>query len=98
MAQRAKGIYTSALSADHWRTAIAQSAEGAALTGLGRYQEADGDLSHSLQILSKNSGAPTIFRSITQRSLDDLHRAERGGGAFAAAPAAATAKSAPSAR
>jgi tetratricopeptide (TPR) repeat protein len=98
MAQRAKGIYTRALSADHWRTAIAQSAEGAALTGLGRYQEADRDLSHSLGILSKNSGAPTIFRGITQRSLDDLHRAERGGGALAAAPAAVTGKSAPSAR
>jgi tetratricopeptide (TPR) repeat protein len=95
MAQRAKGIYTQALSADHWRTAIAQSAEGAALTGLGRYPEADGDLSHSLEILSKNSGAPTIFRSITQRSLDDLHRAEHDHGA---APAAVTAKSAPSAR
>jgi tetratricopeptide (TPR) repeat protein len=95
MAQRAKGIYTSALSADHWRTAIAQSAEGAALTGLGRYPEADGDLSHALEILSKNSGAPTIFRSLTQRSLDDLHRAERG---RSAAPGAVTAKSAPLAR
>jgi len=61
MAQVAKGIYTKALSADHWRTAIAQSAEGAALTGLGRYREADNDLSHSLQILSKNSGAPPCF-------------------------------------
>ncbi len=92
MAQRAKGIYTSALSADHWRTAIAQSAEGAALTGLGRYQEADGDLSHALEILSKNGGAPAIFRGLTQRSLDGLHRAERG---RSAAPAAVTAKSAP---
>jgi tetratricopeptide (TPR) repeat protein len=77
MAQRARGIYTKTLSADHWRTAIAQSAEGTALTGLGRYKEADGDLSHSLEILSKNSGAPAIFRNITQRSLDSLHRAER---------------------
>jgi tetratricopeptide (TPR) repeat protein len=98
MAQRAKGIYTKALSADHWRTAIAQSAEGAALTGLRRYPEADRDLSHSLEILSKNSGAPAIFRTITQRALDALRRAEHGGSAWAAAPAAVTAKSAPSAR
>jgi tetratricopeptide (TPR) repeat protein len=98
MAQHAKSTYTKALSADHWRTAIAQSAEGAALTGLGRYKEADGDLSHSLEILSKNSGAPAIFRSITQRSLDVLHRAERGRGGLAAATASVTAKSAPSAR
>lgn len=98
LAQRAKGIYTKALSADHWRTAIAGTAEGAALTGLKRYPEADGDLSHSLEILSKNSGAPAIFRTITQRSLDALHRAERGGSALAADPAAVTAKSARSPR
>lgn len=91
MAQVAKGIYTKALSADHWRTAIAQSAEGAALTGLGRYREADNDLSHSLQILSKNSGAPAMFRNITQRSLDSLHRAERGASAASATPAAVAA-------
>jgi len=98
MAQRAKAIYTKALSADHWRTAIAQSAEGAALTGLGRYPEADDDLSHANEILSKNSGAPAIFRALTQRSLDALHRAERGGSPLAAAPVSVTAKSAPSAR
>jgi len=94
MAQHAKGIYTKALSAGHWRTAIAQSAEGAALTGLGRYPEADSELSHALEILSKNSGAPAIFRTLTQRSLDALHHAERGGSALAAAPAAVAAKSA----
>jgi tetratricopeptide (TPR) repeat protein len=98
MAQQAKGIYTKALSADHWRTAIAQSAEGAALTGLGRYQEADSALSHSLEILSKNSGAPAIFRSLTQRAVDSLHRAERGGGNSAVPPATVTAKSVPTAR
>ena len=53
LAQSAKGIYTAALSADHWRTAIAESAEGAALTGLGRYPEADAVLIHSYEILSK---------------------------------------------
>ena len=45
-AQSAKGIYTAALSADHWRTALAESAEGAALTGLGRYPEAEARLTH----------------------------------------------------
>jgi tetratricopeptide (TPR) repeat protein len=90
MAQKARAIYTQALSADHWRTAIAQSAEGAALSGLGRYPEADRDLAHSLEILSKNSGAPAIFRTLTQRSLDALRRVERGGTALAAAPAAPT--------
>jgi tetratricopeptide (TPR) repeat protein len=96
MAQQAKGIYTKTLSADHWRTAIAQSAEGTALTGLGRYPEAERDLIHSVQILSKNSGAPAIFRSLTQRSLDSLHYAERGHRGLSATPAVVTAKSAPS--
>ena len=36
-ARNAKSIYTTALSPNHWRTALAECAEGAALTGLGRY-------------------------------------------------------------
>ena len=58
MAQSAKGIYTAALSADHWRTALAESAEGAALTGLGRYPEAEMRLTHGYDILSKEGGSP----------------------------------------
>jgi tetratricopeptide (TPR) repeat protein len=79
MAQQAKAVYTKTLSADHWRTAIAESAEGAAFTGLKRYPEADSDLTHSIEILGKNSGAPVIFKSITQRSLEALRRAEHDG-------------------
>jgi len=95
MAQQAKAIYTKTLSADHWRTAIAESAEGAALTGLKRYAEADSTLTHSIVILGKNSGAPAIFKNITQRSLDSLHRAEHGSGAAAATHSVVTAKSSP---
>jgi tetratricopeptide (TPR) repeat protein len=77
MAQNAKGIYTAALPADHWRTAIAECAEGAALTGLGRYPEAETRLTHSYAILSKKSGAPLVFRSLARRYVDTLHRRER---------------------
>ncbi len=77
MAQSAKRIYTAALPADHWRTAIAESAEGAALTGLGRYPEAEARLTHSYAILSKKSGAPLVFRTLAQRYVDTLHRRER---------------------
>jgi len=94
MSQQAREIFSKTLSADHWRTAISQSAEGAALTGLKRYAEAEADLTHSLEILSKNSGAPAIFRSITQRALEDLHRAE--GRHAAAAPHAVAADRPPS--
>jgi tetratricopeptide (TPR) repeat protein len=74
LAQQARQIYTQALTADHWRTAIAESAEGSALRGLARYPEAEICLTHSNDILSKNSGAPAIFRTLTAQSLEGLHR------------------------
>jgi tetratricopeptide (TPR) repeat protein len=77
LAGNAKGTYTATLSKDHWRTAIAESAEGAALTGLGRYREAETSLTHSYAILSKNSGAPLMYRTLAQRYLDTLHRREQ---------------------
>jgi tetratricopeptide (TPR) repeat protein len=77
LAQNAKSIYTVALSPDHWRTAIAESAEGAALSGLGRYPEAETVLAHSYGVLSKGGGAPLVYRTLAQRYLDVLHRRER---------------------
>jgi len=77
LAQSAKVIDTDAFSADHWRTAIAESAEGAALTGLGRYSEAEERLAHSYGILSKESGAPRVYRVLAQRYVDTLHQSER---------------------
>jgi len=79
-AHTAADIYTAALSNTHWRTAVAESAEGAALTGLGRYPEADALLQHSYGILSKNGGAPRTFQTLTQSYIDTLHRREREGG------------------
>ncbi|MGA2397639.1 MAG: toll/interleukin-1 receptor domain-containing protein [Steroidobacteraceae bacterium] len=80
LAQSAKSIYTAALSPDHWRTAIAESAAGAALTGLGRYPEAETELTHSYGVLSKSGGAPLVYRTLTQRYLDVLHRRESHAG------------------
>jgi len=80
LAQNAKGIDSAALSPDHWRTAIAESAAGAALTGLGRYPEAETELAHSYGILSKSGGAPLVYRTLTQRYIDVLHRQEHSPG------------------
>jgi tetratricopeptide (TPR) repeat protein len=77
LAQSARGMFTAALSAEHWRTAIAESIEGAALTGLGRYDEAEVRLTHGCGLLSKNSGAEWVYRSLAQQYLDTLHRRER---------------------
>ena len=75
LARQAKSIYTNALSAEHWRTAIAETAEGAALIGLGQYADAQSALTHSHDILAKTTGAPRIYRQLNQRYLDDLRRA-----------------------
>ncbi len=88
LAQSARGIFTAALSAEHWRTAIAESIEGAALTGLGRYAEAEVRLTHGCGVLSKNSGAEWVYRSLAQRYLDTLHRRERYVNGLASPPAA----------
>jgi tetratricopeptide (TPR) repeat protein len=76
-ARNAKAIYTTALSADHWRTALAECAEGAALTGLGRYPEAEQPLTHGHAILVKDSGLPLIYRTLAQRYLQTLRRHEK---------------------
>ena len=76
-ARSAADIYTASLSASHWRTAAAQSAGGAALTGLGRYQEAEPLLTHSYAVLRKDSGAPPSFRTLAEQYTETLHRRER---------------------
>jgi tetratricopeptide (TPR) repeat protein len=77
-ARSASDIYTTALSATHWRTAAAMSAQGAALTGLGRYTEAEPLLTQSEAILSnRDGGAPPVFRTLNERYLETLHRSER---------------------
>jgi tetratricopeptide (TPR) repeat protein len=76
-ARNAKAIYTAALSADHWRTALAECAEGAALTGLNRYPEAEKPLTHGHAILVKDTGLPLIYRTLAQRYFDTLHRREK---------------------
>ena len=80
LSQEAKDIFTASLSADHWRTAIAESIEGAALTGLGRYSEAETRLTHGCGILGKNSGAGAAYRRLALQYLDTLHRRERQSG------------------
>lgn len=108
LAENAKAIDTAALSADHWRTAIAESAEGAALTGLGRYPEAEARLTHSYAILTaKNSGAPLVYRTLCQQYQDTLHHRElhantgstaKPASALQAATHVATAGSSPASR
>jgi tetratricopeptide (TPR) repeat protein len=88
--RRAIAITSSALSPTHWRTAVAESAEGAALTGLGRYSEAEPLLTHSVSILSKDAGAPPEYHRLAQRYLDTLHVRAGAAGATRTSSAAPT--------
>jgi tetratricopeptide (TPR) repeat protein len=72
-ARGAVAIFSSALSPTHWKTALAEGAEGAALAGLGRYAEAEPLLARSVGILGKDGGAPPQYHRLAQRYLDRLH-------------------------
>jgi tetratricopeptide (TPR) repeat protein len=75
LATKARGIYTEALSGDHWRTAVAIGAEGAALAGLGKYADAEERLLQSHTILRQDPNAMTIFVSEATRRLASLYSA-----------------------
>jgi non-specific serine/threonine protein kinase/serine/threonine-protein kinase len=84
--QVATGKYAEALQSAHsamemwisvheptiWRMVIAESLEGAALTGLGRYAEADKLLVHSTAVLDKESDAQIEYQVLAKGYLDTL--------------------------
>jgi tetratricopeptide (TPR) repeat protein len=72
-AHSAVGILAAALSPDHWKTAVGECAEGAALTGLHRYAEAEPLLQHGAGILDKDPEAPPAYRDLAARYLMQLH-------------------------
>ncbi len=72
-ATRATDISTAAFSATHWRTAVAGSAAGAALVGLGRYAEAEKLLTRNYDILSEDAGALPTYRVLAQHYLQELY-------------------------
>jgi tetratricopeptide (TPR) repeat protein len=75
-AREAVTINTAAYSATHWRTAISASAEGAALTGLGRYADAERILLPAYHILTHDVGASKHYADLARRYLDDLRQRE----------------------
>jgi tetratricopeptide (TPR) repeat protein len=79
-ANEAIAILSPALSATNWKTAVAESAQGAAIEGLGRLAEAQTHLTHSVGILAKDEGAPSEYRRLAAGYWDHL-RARLAGGA-----------------
>lgn len=86
-ARSAVDIFTTALSATNWKTALAECAEGAALTGLGRYAEAKPLLQHGAAILSKDPGTPSAYRDLAQRYVAKFHQRDGSASRFGSAAA-----------
>jgi tetratricopeptide (TPR) repeat protein len=89
-AREALAILEPALSATNWKTAVAESAQGAALAGLGRWAEAEPHLTHSVSVLEKDEGAPSEYRKLVVGYRDHARAREAGAAKLSAvAPTAA---------
>lgn len=67
-------IYTADLSASNWKTALAESINGAALTGIGEYREAEQRLMPSYAILTNDAGALPMYRELARRYVENLYQ------------------------
>ncbi|HTC43567.1 MAG TPA: toll/interleukin-1 receptor domain-containing protein [Steroidobacteraceae bacterium] len=76
-ALQAREIYAAAWSPTHWTTAVATSAEGAALTGLGDYGRAEKLLNEGNAIVSKDPDALAAYRKLVRGYLMNLRREEQ---------------------
>ncbi|HEY1725293.1 MAG TPA: toll/interleukin-1 receptor domain-containing protein [Steroidobacteraceae bacterium] len=91
-AREAVAIFSTKLSPNHWKTAVGECAEGAALANLKQYAEADPLLTHSLGILSKDADAPAAYRSLAEHYLAQLHDREARAQSSSSTTAVATAQ------
>ena len=70
----AADIYTAALSASNWKTALAESINGAALTGIGEYQQAEQHLMPSYTILTHDAGVLPMYRELARGYVEELYQ------------------------
>jgi tetratricopeptide (TPR) repeat protein len=74
LAHDARAIYLKSFGPQHWRTASAANAEGAALTGLKQYQQAEALLQESHAVLHRDTSASSYYVKSSNRWLGDLYR------------------------
>jgi len=72
--QSAVEMFSAALSASNWKTALAESVSGAALTGMREYPQAEERLVHGYTILSNNAAALPMYRKLARQYLEALYR------------------------
>ena len=73
-ARAARDMFASAFSATNWKTAIAQSVSGAALTGLSQYPQAEVELLRACQVLDSDPGALQMYRALARHYLAELYQ------------------------
>jgi tetratricopeptide (TPR) repeat protein len=73
LADRAREIYTGALTEHHWRTALATNTEGAAIAGLRNFAEAEPLLLGSQELLRNDPAAPGIYVAEATRRVARLY-------------------------
>jgi tetratricopeptide (TPR) repeat protein len=74
LAATAHAICAAALTENHWRTASAASAEGAALTGLRQFAAAESLLLQSFAVFRDDAGALPVIVANNTRRLADLYK------------------------
>jgi tetratricopeptide (TPR) repeat protein len=74
LATDAKAIWLKALAPGHWRTASAEAAEGAALAGLRRFDEAEPLLLKGYDVLHSDKAAVHIYVTNSSRWLAKLYQ------------------------
>ena len=68
LAREARDIYVSTLCEDHWRTAVAIGAQGAALSQQGGFEQAEPLLLRSHEVLAKDPNArPRYVQQVVKR-------------------------------
>jgi len=75
MAQAAHEALAESYAPDHWRTVWALSIQGASLTQLSRYVEAEPLLLESYEGLRNNTGARPVHVETARRYLAELYTA-----------------------
>jgi serine/threonine-protein kinase len=75
--REAQEIFKATLAPGDWWNGVAESVEGAALTALGDYPQAERLLSHGYGMLGTDRTVFTPYRTLAKHYLDALHQAER---------------------
>ena len=75
LSSRAAVEMFAAASDSDWRTAVADSVSGAALTGIRHYEDAEQHLKRGYTILNNDAGALPTYRALARSYLEALYRA-----------------------